>query len=876
MSQKVNTPSDKIIAALRPLYTEKYQEIRLLHENGARGLTVVRELSDLADEIIRKGFHLINPVLSQQWGGAMIAIGGYGRQQLSPASDIDLMFLFTDAEPEESKAATSELLRVLWDLGYKVGHSVRTVEESVALAREDRLIATSLLESRFLHGDRSIFKTFHASFFEKVIDKHLVRTLNGLKQSRKEVREEYGATHCLLEPDIKQSPGALRDIHTLKWVASVRYRTHHLPQIHQWGHLSTIEYTALIDAQNFLWRLRSQLHFIAGKVSDLLTIELQEELAPFFKYDDRRGLMHEYYMHAEKILEISDRFTRDAFPVSRRDKWRRSWKTKQIAKGFQLFSGEISVQSLKPFEFLENDENTMRLFLLAKTHSARIADPILEILNQVSESKKDVLLAPGAMALFKTLMTEPGGIAKTIRVMHRVKFLWRIIPEFSRVHCLVQESRSHAFTVDEHTFRVLETAEGMMNEPGPIHLVYAGVKRKDILHMAILLHDIGKGRKESNSEVGATVAAKVAADLSYTEDEQKRLVLLVRQHLSFSQVALFRDFEDEPVLHQFVKEIPDIALLKKLYVLTCADIRATSPGIWTEWKGDLLRRLYKESTALLTGKDLDPKHQKAVKVKAKINQSVEGKYPEAWISEILSSLTYRYLMITSFDQVLIDLSALFHLKTNPIQVKAQFLSDQGVTEYTLYAYDWIATGIFSKMTGVLAAKGLQIQSAQVWTHPNGIIIDTFKVIDPDHTERVSESRVSEISEEVQRVLTGDESVEHLFSKGRRYTKKDRGEAKSQVLRIEVDNHSSRSFTVIDIYTTDKRGLLFVIARSILDLGLFIYSAKIATRLDQVVDIFYVLGLDQKKLTNPELIQELKDHLRGQIQSQLSGEGTGLQ
>lgn len=868
-------PSDKVISALRPLYTEKYKEIRLLHEREARGLTIVRRLSDLADEIIRKGFHLIDPVMSQQWGGAMIAIGGYGRQQLSPASDIDLMFLFTETESDASKAATSALLRILWDLGYKVGHSARTVEEAVSLARKDSLIATSLLESRFLHGDRSIFKIFHTAFFEKAIDKHLVQMLNYLKQAREAVRQEYGATPYLLEPNIKQSPGALRDIHTLKWGASVRYRTHHLPQIHQWGHLSTIEYNCLIEAQNFLWRLRNQLHFIAGKVSDILTIELQEEVAPFFKYENRRGLMREYYMHTEKTLEIANRFIRDAFPVSRRDKWRRSWKTKQIAEGIQLFSGEISVQSPRPFQFLENDENTMRLFLLAKAHSARIADSILEVLTQVSESKKDVSLTPRALALFKTLMTEPGGIAKTIRVMHRVKFLWRIIPEFSEIHCLVQESRSHAFTVDEHTLRVLDAAEEMRVEPGPIHLIYAGMKRKDILHIAMLLHDIGKGGKADHSEIGAKVAERVACRLAYSQEEQMRLVFLVRQHLSFSRVALFRDFEDEPVLHRFVKAVGDMDSLQKLYILTCADIRATSPMLWTEWKGELLFKLYEAASALLSGETLDPKRQKVAEIKAKIKQTVEGKYPGAWVSDILSALTAKYFLITSFDQILMDLFALSQLTTDPIQVKARFLPDQGVSEYTLYTYDWIAAGLFSKMTGVLAAKGLQILGAQVWTHPNGIIIDSFKVIDPDHRETVPEHRVSEISEEVQGVLTGDESIEHLFSKGRRYTKKQQEEETLQTSHIEVDNHSSHAFTVIDIFTKDRRGLLFVIANSLFDLGLFVYSAKIATRLDQVVDIFYVLGPDKKKVTSPERIQALKDHLRQQIQSRFSGTGSGL-
>ncbi len=868
-------PSDKIIEALRPLHTEKYNEIRLMHENGARGLQVVRALSDLADRILLKGFHLIDPLLSRQWDGALIAIGGYGRQQLSPASDIDLMFLFTDAESEESKAASSELLRVLWDLGYKVGHSVRTVDESVSLAKQDRLIATSLLESRFLHGDRNIFKTFHTAFFEKVIDRQLVEMLNYLKKAREESRQEFGATPYLLEPDIKQSPGALRDIHTLKWVASTRYRTHHLPQIHQWGHLSNIEYNNLIDAQDFLWRLRSQLHFIAGGVSDLLTIELQEEVAPFFNYSDRRGLMHEYYMHSERILEISKRFTRDAFPVGRREKWRRSWKTQQIAKGIQLFSGEISLQSPRPFQFLEDDENMMRLFLLSKTHSARISDPILEVVAQVSESKKDVSLSPGGLALFKTLMTEPGGIAKTIRVMHRVKLLWRIIPQFSKIHCLVQESRSHAFTVDEHSFRALESAEEMIYEPGPIHLIYAGIKRKDILHIGILLHDIGKGGKQNHSEVGAKVAEQIARHLSYSEEEQNRLVFLVRQHLSFSQVALFRDFEDEPVLHKFVKEIPHIDMLQKLYILTCADIQATSPGIWTEWKGGLLYKLYEAASELLSGKDLSPKHKKVAAIISKVNQAVAGKYPEAWISEILPALTPRYFLITSFEQVLTDLAALYHLQSDPIQMKARFLPDQGVTEYTLYTYDWITAGLFSKMTGVLAAKGLLILGAQVCTHPNGMIIDTFKVIDPDHREAVSEERAGIISEVVQQVLTGDETVENLFSRGRRYGKKKKEDARSKEIRIEIDNSSSHSFTVIDIFTSDHRGLLFVIAKTLFDLGLFVHSAKIATRLEQVVDIFYVLGPDQKKMTNPELIQKVKAHLSEQIQSQLSGTGAGL-
>jgi len=861
----MTSQSDKIITVLRPRYIEKVAEIRALHQQGCGGLQVVRALSDLADQLLLKGFQLIDPLLAQQWGGALIAIGGYGRQEMSPGSDIDLMFLLPEGHENEAKTEAAQLLQLLWDLGYTVGHSVRTVEECVSLAREDALIATSLLESRFLHGDRLLFKQFHKTFFSKVIDKNLKTLLKYLAEEREQKSHQYGATPYLLEPNLKQSPGGLRDIQTLKWTAAARYRTYHLPQIHQWGHLSNIEYASLVQAQDYLWRIRNQLHFLAGKASDHLTIELQEEIAPFFHFDDRRGLMREYYVHTGRILEISKRFIRDAFPLSRRQKWSRSWKTRRVAQGFQIYEGEISTQSLQPFDFFQDDENTLRLFLLAKSHSARIADAILETLHQVTENKKDQALAPGALALFKTLMTKPGGIAKTIAVMHQIRLLWRIIPEFSRIHYLVQKSRSHAYTVDEHSIRAVEAAEALQNEGGPIQEIYAAVPHKDLLHLAILLHDIGKGSEEDHSAVGAKVAEAMADRLGYNQAEKDRLIFLVRQHLSLSQVALFRDFENEPVLLQFVKEIPDLETLQALFIVTCADIRATAPGMWSEWKADLLVKLYRAASELLSGTDPNPKKKKAMAIREQVHAAVQGQYPEAWLREILHALSIRYLLATPFEKVFIDLAALFELQHDPIQVKARFLSDQGVTEYTLYTYDWITGGLFCKMTGVLSAKGLEILAAQVFTHPNGMIIDTFQVIDPDYTERVPQDRIDSISEAAKRVLIGEETVEDQIAKGRRFSRRKKSRAKKQTVKVELDNDSSHTFTVIDIYAADSKGLLYLIAKTIFELGLVVRSAKIATRLDQVVDVFYVLGLDQKKITHPAAMENIKDRLHRQIQ-----------
>jgi [protein-PII] uridylyltransferase len=591
----------KILTELQKIFDGKYKEIQGYHNQGGGGRQTGKALSNLADSIILKAVQSIDPGLAEEWNGALIAIGGYGRAELSPGSDIDLMFLCPLEDRKEAERLAAELPCLLWDLGYKVGHSFRTVEECIALAREDQVIATSLLDSRRLLGNRVLFKDFREQFFSKVVDSSLKGFLHQLRSDRESRHTKYGPTPFLIEPNLKESPGGLRDIHFLRWVASARYRTDNLPQIHQWGHLSNIEYTSLKTAQDFLWKVRNHLHFIDGKASDHLAIDLQEKVAPFFNFKDRREFMRQYYIETGRIFEISRRFIREAAPVSRYQKWRRAWNTRQIAPGFQLVSGEVSIESPKPFHFLEEDKNVVQLFLYAKEYSARVADSLLEVICQISEKKQETPLASDAVPLFRKLLLKPGHIARTLRTMHRTRFLWRIIPEFSRVHCLVQESPSHAFTVDEHSIRTLEEGEGLLDEEGLLRDIYSGIRKKDILHLALLLHDIGKGKGEDHSRIGAEVAEEAATLLGYDGEEKALLVFLVRRHLIFSEVALYRDFSNEPILLEFTKEVASPNTLRNLLILTVADIRAVGPGRWTSWTSDLLTKLYREALVLLAG-----------------------------------------------------------------------------------------------------------------------------------------------------------------------------------------------------------------------------------------------------------------------------------
>ncbi|HIE65740.1 MAG: [protein-PII] uridylyltransferase [Nitrospira sp.] len=861
----------KVLAELQKVFDGKYQEIRSYHHQGGGGSQTGEALTNLADSIVLKAVHFIDPGLAEEWNGALIAIGGYGRAELSPGSDIDLMFLCPVEDRKEAEPLASELLCLLWDLGYKVGHSFRTTEECIDLARQDQVIGNSLLESRRLLGNRPLFKSFREQFFLKVVDKNLKVFLHHLESERDTRHAKFGPTPFLIEPNLKESPGGLRDVHFLKWVASARYRTDNLPQIHQWGHLSNIEYTSLKTAHDFLWKVRNHLHFMDGKASDYLAIDLQEEIAPFFNFKDRREFMRRYYIETGRIFEISKRFAREASPVSRYQKLRRAWNTRVLTPGFQLISGEISIQSPKPFHFLEEDSNILRLFLYAKEFSARIADPLLEVISQISEKKQETPLSSDAIPLFRELLSKPGDIALTLRIMHRTRLLWRIIPEFSRVHCLVQESPSHAFTVDEHSIRALEEAEGLLDEKGLLHEVYIGLRKKDILHLALLLHDIGKGKGKDHSRVGAEIAEEAATLLGYGGEEKDLLIFLVRRHLIFSEVALYRDFSNEPVLLEFTREVSSPDTLRNLFILTVADIRAVGPGRWTSWKGDLLSKLYREALVLLAGKEKESKQKKVESTRALIPGSAKGEFPVAWLEEILPQLPPRYLLKTPIEKILIDLSSLKQLNADPVRIDARALPSRGVTEYTLYTYRKISRGIFSKITGVLTAKGLKILAAQVYTLPNGMIIDTFQVVDPDYPGLFPGDRSSGILEEIKKVLRGDEKVEVLLSKNNRFQRKKRPVPLPQPVRVELDNHSSQTYTVIDLYAPDRRGLLYVISKSIFDAGLTICAAKIATRLDQVVDIFYVTDSDEKKLTDPEKIKSIRTFLKDQIEANLSSE-----
>lgn len=842
------------LSELTSFYQSKRKEIYSLHLAGASGLSIVTALSDLIDQIVLKAIDYLSPDALQGWGGALVAIGGYGRRERSPSSDIDLMLLIPTGDTQAATQFANELLCLLWDMKLTVGHSFRTINDCVETARQDTIIATSMLAARYIAGNQGLFDRFHKTFFSKVAYKDQRVLLEYHADSG-----EKATTPYLQEPNIKTSPGGLRDIHRMKWIALPRYRTSSLSELYQLGKLASLEHQGLTKAQDFLWRVRNTLHF--QNADDHLTIERQEEIAPLLQFCDRRDFMRQYYISAGTIAAVSARFIRDATPktpwyfVSR-------WLKRQIDPDFYILDDAIFPTTSDLHHFFEKDENCLRLFLLAKEHKKVIPGSVMEALSgQTAGNNLPQTLWPlSNRALFRRFLSTPGRIATTLRKMHQTGVLWRIIPEFSRIYCLVQESRSHFYTTDEHTFRTIEEAENLMEDQGLLGTMYAEIRRKDILHLALLLHDIGKGMGGDHSQHGAKIAQSVSSLLGYDEEERALLTFLVDRHLLFSDVAFYRDFTNEPILLTFAREVGRPETLKMLLVLTVADIRAVGPGTWTSWKWDLLLKLHEEALEALTGGGLYTKRDEMTR--ARLVEATQGEYPDVWRSDLLKALTPRYLSVMPFDKIKTHIAAFYRLFTKRVQVTAHYNIDSEKTEYTLYTTD--APGLFLKVTGVLVAHGLNIISADIFTQSNGMVVDIFSVTDPNMSGPPRSEQINAIALDIQHVVEGVESIEALLKKGGRYPRSTvRVDTKIPV-QIEVDNESSHAFTIIDIFAPDFPGLLYRIAQTLFDLGLSVHSARIATRLDQIVDVFYVQA-NQGKITHLEEIKRIKSHLKGDIE-----------
>ena len=519
---------------------------------------------------------------------------------------------------------------------------------------------------------------------------------------------------------------------------------------------------------------------------------------------------------------------------------------------------------------LSSPDLLLRLFEMARSRRLKIDNELLdEIHSHMNSVSDEAFRTPEVSRVFMKILAGPGAVASTLEVMHRAHLLEKIIPVFAAVRGLMQFNQVHKYTVDEHTLLAVAKAEALAEEAGIIGEVCREIKRKDLLHLALLLHDLGKGRKEDHSEVGKVIAEETAARLGCDEQETRTLIFLVHQHLMMADTAFHRDPYDEKVLLSFARAVGTPDTLRKMLVLTAADISAVGPGFLSKWKESLLVELFLRALPEVSGGRDEPDGPGRLK---QLAGDVAGECTNAaaegleWIESQLGQFPLRYLQGTPPKRIAAHLGAIGRLQAGEVLVEGSFNEELGICEYTVITHDNLTPGIFSKIAGVMTAQGLQNLDVQIITRHDGVVVDTFQVFDPDYAGGPPVERRESIGAAIVRVLKGEEDVERLMSRNTRLPSGRRMPNTRHAPEVQIDNETSDRFSIIDVFADETQGLLYAITRSIFHLGLSVHAARISTRLelDQVADVFYVTDQHGAKIEDRARLESIRATIKQEI------------
>jgi [protein-PII] uridylyltransferase len=848
-----------VLAAKQSL-AEGRQRLKQRHERGSPGIQVSRALTELFDSIVLGLFNQAVADLQASRGEdvaqmmALVRHGGYGRADIAPYSDVDLMLLYDEGALTKVAPLAERMVRDVFDVGLVLGQSVRTIAEACQLARVDAAICTSLMESNLLVGNEKLYARF-AKKFKRQVQRRAGPLISAIQAARRKEREQYGETVYLLEPNVKRSPGGLRDIQFLRWVGFARWGTSDPDGLRLAGALEPDDYDHLRQTTEFLLRLRNEMHFHAGKSSDMLDRVEQLRLAERFGFRGTDGLlpveefMREYFRLTGGVRTIVARFVQRAKTSEHR--WLR-WLTPLVShrfeRDFRVGPHQISANPRALSRLTSDLAEVLRLADIANLYDKPIAPEIWEAIHLAASNYTNAI-SPEAAARFLALLSQPARLGELLRKLHEIGVLEKIIPQFAHARGLLQFNQYHKYTIDEHSLRAVDEATRFLSDRGPVGSVYRQLERKWLLHLALLLHDLGKGYSEDHSDVGLRIAEEAAGRLGLAERDAEILKFLVHKHLLMSHIAFRRDTSDQQLVVRFAVDVGSAEVLEMLFVMTAADLASVGPGVLNAWKVEVLAELFHRAIVHF-GED-DPSLDFEARLERRRQRALEM-LPEssdfAWFQKQLEALPGLYLETVPTEQVVADLTQLHALPQRGAVATSRWIAESATIEFRVATHEAEAPGVFHKLTGALSSQGLQILSAEINTLADGLIFDRFFVADPDHDQQPPADRLDTICRSL---VTAVENGGHppAFRRLWRPADQQRQDALLALpTQVRIDNSTSERYTIIDIFTADRMGLLYTIARTLFELGLSISFAKIGTYLDQVVDVFYVTDASGQKLS----------------------------
>lgn len=864
-------------AAVRAFVTEARRHSNALHASGGKGTRVVADWTRLMDHLVVGLFAaLFGGHTARAEGFGLLALGGFGRSELSPQSDLDLLLL------HEGGGALQEiverLLYPLWDAGLDVQCVARSVADNLEVARSDSRSRTSLLEARPLCGDPQLAERYEREVLWGEIFGRSVRTFVQTKIEEMEERHRrYGDTVYLLEPNVKEGAGGLRDIQTALWVAKVRFKVRSVGELLQKGAVPAGELEALEESREFLLRIRNDLHLACGRREDRLTFEAQDRIAPFFGYADEGGILgverflQDFYGSANRVAHFATTVIRRASSGLLPRRAAEKAPPRVVRPGILLRAGELY---LRPALVEKNPLILLEAFEAAQIHDADLSPEAMEVIRENLHRVDDRFRRdPRAVEAFLRILANPRRVATTLVRMHDLRFLDRFIPEFGRIFGRIQRDLYHIYPADVHSlFAVQELrrlARGELEGEFPLLTErILSLRRPEILYLAALLHDVGKGEGHSHPERGAEIALTVGERIGLDAEARERLVFLVANHLLLAHTAQGRDLHDEDLILDFARRVGDLEALDMLYLLTFADTRAVGPGAWTSWKDLLCRELYEKAHAVLErgtyGREVAEERVRSVM--ERLRRAALPSIPEEEVDAFLAHLeSPQYLLANPIEALLRHL-VLFSRRTREPIVELRHVLGEGYTEVLLLTRD--RPGLFAQIAGLMAAHRLNILSAVLNTRLDGWVIDVIHVGGPSGAVVLEEGQWDAWRRDLEAVLRGTATLEE--SVGTRLRRKPglRRPRPPARVRVRVDNDASRRFTVVDVAAADRLGLLYDVTRTFAQRGLTIRLAKIATTLDRVSDSFYIEAVGRGKLTDAGeiegLVRALEQVLGGEV------------
>jgi [protein-PII] uridylyltransferase len=802
---------------------------------------------------------------------AILALGGYGRQEQCLHSDIDVLLLFKKKIPDEAVALVQEIFYPLWDVGLEVSYATRSLKECLSLASHDFEVLTSLVDARFLCGISTLYSGLMEGMRGKISRKKAKEFTHWLRERNQGRHTRFGDSTNLLEPNVKEGQGGLRDYHAMLWLGWAKYQIKEPRDLEYHGQLSHNEYLTLLKALSFIWSVRNWLHFVSGRKCDQLYFEYQLKVAEALRFKDQNGqqgveqFLGQLHGHMEFLKQQHLMFLNKVVPGKYRLRLGRArgrLSVSGITAGQDALNFESSETILEnPYLLLEIFEQSVRLGLPLNIEARRLVQEFLHLVDE------EFRRSPRVIQSLQRILLSPSQPLDVLDEMLTTGVLVALIPEMKEVVNLIQYDEYHIYPVDKHLLQAVQILKDFGKPELPSQDLFYGqlfkeLKCPELLFWAVLLHDVGKGREgKDHSEHGAEIVSKVFQRLNFSDNDIETISFLVREHLLLTKAATQRDLNDEKVVVQCARKFRSIEELKMLYLLTVADSKATGPKAWNDWMAALLNELFFKIYHILESGELaTPKAVDMVEKKRKEIFHESLSMPQKDLELLFDQMSPRYLLYTPAKDILRHTELYQGLGKAPFVLEAQTLPGTNYRTVAVCAKD--RPGLFSKISGVLTLNNLDILDAQIYTWRNRIALDIFMVKAPPDT-LFEEEAWTRVRKDLYAALNGDLALDTVLDEKLRVYQSAIKSTASRPDKIVVDNKGSDFFTIIEVYTYDFPGLLYRITDALFRCDLDVWVAKIATKVDQVLDVFYVRDLDGQKITDPKSVATIKETI-GQV------------